>query len=141
MHTIPTNIESDKILYPEQLYLIKGIKLLMQKLTEKKRDITDIRMPRAPYESSYTSLKKIKKLASSKNKRVVFIHLLEKGEMLKRRYRYKLRDKIEKMGIEYYPILGKYVFDWRMYHPNDGHPNDKGYAVIASMIEDILKLK
>lgn len=140
MHTIPANINNKKVLYPEQLYIIKGIKLLKQKLIHKKKHKLDFNMQRTPYETSYKALEKIKKLATSKNKRVLFIHLLEKNEMLKGRYRYKLKDKIEKMGIEYYSIFGKYRFNGSMYHIHDGHPNNKGYQQISEIVSDILKL-
>ena len=112
----------------------------MRKIQKKKPE-PDIDIPKARFEASYKALEKIKKLATSKNKRVLFIQLLEKNEMFKGRYRYKLKDKLEKMGIEYYSIFGNYRFNGSMYHTHDGHPNDKGYQAISEMVSDILKLK
>lgn len=99
---------------------------------------------KAPPKKSGISLEyiaKIKELADAKGKRVIFVHIPEKGETQSGKYRYRVGDRIKAMGVEYHPILKDYQFDLSMFHVHDGHPNDKGYAYISSIIEDILKLQ
>jgi len=142
MRTIKSDVESDSLLYPEQLFLIKGYKLVKEKLLHKKEKHLNFgNMPRKPYEASYRSLEKIVKLAKQKDKRVIFVHLLEKREFHHAKYRFNLKERIEALGIEYFPIIGKYRMDLSMYHVHDGHPNDKGYQRISEIVADILGLK
>jgi len=164
---IDYNIDRETLLLPEELYIVKAYRVLKSryeaykksqeaqeaKLAEAKKDPTAVtktavakpavakKAPPKKHEIGLDYIAKIKALADQKGKRVIFVHIPEKGETRSGHYRYNVGERIKAMGIEYYPVLKDYQFDMSMFHPHDGHPNDKGYAYISSIIEDILKLK
>lgn len=161
-HLIDYAIDKKTLLLPEELYLVKAYRVLKSKfeayIKSKAPQLAIIKSSSVPEKSKIEESKvvkkspekpeinleyiaKIKLLADQKGKKVIFVHLPEKNETILKRYRYDVGQKIKDMGIEYHPILQKYQFDISMFHVHDGHPNDKGYAYISSIIEDILKLK
>jgi len=145
MTLIDYNIDADSLLAPEELYIKKAYKVLKHKLHKIKRDYhaKKEKKTKTPQKKTIglTYISQIKQLAETKGKKVIFIHLPEKSEVIVNEYRYNIAEDIKKLGIEYYPILETDKFDLSMYHIHDGHPNDKGYAYISSIVENILKLK
>ena len=77
----------------------------------------------------------IKIRASFPNARICLIHLPEKGEVMRGRYRLNLQKRIESLGISYFPALYKCYWDNSMFHNNDGHPNNYGYSKISECTE------
>jgi len=168
---IDYNIDRETLLLPEELYVAKAYGVLkskyesFKKAQEQKKAAEKVKeKPVAKSEPKETQkvvtqkpivkkpapkkseisldyIAKIKELADRKGKKVIFVHIPEKGEAQSGKYRYRVGDRIKAMGIEYHPILKDYKFDLSMFHLHDGHPNDKGYAHISSIIEDILKLQ
>lgn len=168
--TIEYSIDSETLLLPEELYIVKGYKVLKNryekyktsKINEaKKKERSRLRdtqkvaakqkldkknihqkVVMKPHHRHYDldAIEKIKALADRNGKRVVFIHIPEKREVVSGKYRYDIAPQIKAMGIAYYPILKTHHFDLSMYHPHDGHPNDRGYAYLSSVIEEILQL-
>jgi lysophospholipase L1-like esterase len=143
---IQRDIEASSLLQPEEPYILKAYQVIKkrlstpkqkQKLSEKAR----LRMLIPPNQHyDINDVKKIKALADRTGKRVIFIHIPEKKEIQIGYYRCNVQEEMKKLGIAYYPLLHTHHFDLSMYHKHDGHPNDKGYAYIASIIEKILKL-
>jgi len=142
---IDRNIDASTLLKPEDIYIVKAAKLLRQKYDNfiakkyKKKPKKSILLTNLNYDMTY--IKKIKTLADKLGKRVIFVHIPEKGETIAGYYRCKIKDDIEKLGIEYHPLLLTHHFNKSMYHVHDGHPNNKGYAYLSSIIEEILHLK
>ncbi len=108
------------------------------KKVEKSDEIKPKVVPKSPprHAIGIEYIAKIKELADKKGKKVIFIHIPEKSEMYNKEYRYDIAKRIKDLGIDYYPILHTHNFDKSMYHIHDGHPNDKGYAYISSIVED-----
>lgn len=142
---IAKNLDSDTLLQPEDPYIKKAYGVLKKKYDNFKNHIKikPRRKTIVPNNLHYdmTYIRKIKKLADSLGKKVIFVHIPEKKEMFAGYYRCQVKDDIEKLGITYYPLLNNYHFDKSMYHKHDGHPNNKGYAYLSSIIEEILHLK
>ncbi len=138
------DIDGSTLLKEEELYVYKAFKLLKDKYEssakttkpkpQKHNLLTDLN-----YDMTYIT--KIKEFADRTDKKVIFVHIPEKREVAEKYYRCKIKDDIEKLGIEYHPLLLTHHFDLSMYHKNDGHPNNKGYTYISSIAEEILKLK
>ncbi len=59
---------------------------------------------------------------------ITLVHFPEKDEVEYGRYRLNLRDHAERLGIQYLPALRQCKWSLDMYHPNDSHPNAKGYS-------------
>ncbi len=165
---IDYDIDSSTLLLPEEPYIVKAYGVLKsryevfrksqegKKETESKKIAKDKKAKEAEKSVALSKpesqkpqvakkqgigldyIAKIKKLADQKGKKVIFIHIPEKSETLSGYYRYNIEDRIKAMDIEYHPVLKDYKFDISMFHPHDGHPNDKGYAYISSIVEDIL---
>jgi len=146
---IDYNINRESLLMSDELYLKKAYRLLKSKYRafRKAKENADNKSTKSkpkyvtPYKIAIPYISKIKELADKKGKRVIFIHIPEKSETKNGYYRYNIANRVKAMGIEYYPILKDYKFDLSMFHIHDGHPNDKGYAKISSIVESILKLK
>ena len=142
---IKKDINSDTLLKPEELYIVKAYRVLKKKwITFKKHKKARVArkfvLPNnLHYDMRY--IKKIKRLADITNKKVIFIHIPEKREAKAGYYRCNIQKDMENLGIAYYPLLFTHHFDMSMYHKHDGHPNDKGYAYLSSIIEEILHLK
>ena len=143
---IDYNLNKDTLLKDEGLYLIKAYILLKNKYKDFKAG-KNIRLKKKstfilPKNISYKfeSIKKLKKLADKLHKKMIFVHIPEKREVTAGYYRCYLKDNLKKIGIPYYPLLYTHHFDMSMYHKHDGHPNDKGYAYLTSIIEEILHL-
>jgi len=145
MTLVDYNIDSNTLLIPDELYITRAYKFLKQKLHKMKQEYKNksehATQSKKSSKGDLTYIAKIKELADKKGKKVIFIHLPEKSEVATKKYRYNIAKDIKDLGIEYYPILETNKFDKSMYHINDGHPNDKGYAYISSIVEKILKLK
>lgn len=168
---IDYNIDRETLLLPEELYIVKAYRVLKSRYEAftKSQEAKKVQEAKKAQETKLTAAKvtpkptakpvarkkaapakheidldyiaKIKALADQTGKRVLFVHIPEKGETRSGHYRYNVGERIKAMGIEYYPLLKDYKFDMTMFHPHDGHPNDKGYAYISSIVENILKLK
>ena len=142
---IPYDIKEENLLAHESLYITKAYALLKQKWIDfkNKKKTRKRRKTVIPDTLSYDMLylQKIKTLADSLGKKVIFIHIPEKAEAKAGHYRCQVKKDIEDLGIKYYPILKPYHFDMRHFHKHDGHPNDKGYAYLSEIIEEILELK
>ena len=141
---IDRDIDAKSLLIPNELYLKKAYRLLKSRLHALKEQIgrkgdTEKKGPQ-PY-GDLVYIAKIKSLAKEKGKRVLFVHIPEKSEVSQGYYRYDIAQRVRDLGIEYYPLMKDNHFDMSMYYPHDGHPNDKGYAYISSLVEKILKLK
>ena len=65
-------------------------------------------------------------------------HIPEKGETFRRRYAINIVQEMQKLEMEYVPLL--LACDWRLshYHKHDGHPNDSGYQHLAECMEKYL---
>jgi lysophospholipase L1-like esterase len=92
--------------------------------------------PPIPVNIDLDPLRKIKNAFQDRN--IHFIHLPEKDEVRKNRYRSELKDKIESLGIAYYPALYESKWSPALYFEYDGHPNCSGYKFIADLIERYL---
>jgi len=145
---IDYNMDASDLLKPEEPYIFKAYKVIRKKLTtppskkpklSMKERLRQLIPPNQRYDMHY--VQKIKALADRTGKKVIFVHIPEKKEIQIGYYRCSVEEDIKKLGIDYYPLLHTHKFDLSMYHKHDGHPNDKGYAYIASIIEDILKLQ
>ena len=142
---IDIDMDAKDLLKPEELYVIKAYNVLKDKFEkflkkEKSKPVPKRIVPNnLNYDMSY--LTKIKALADSMGKKVIFVHIPEKAEAKAGHYRCNVKADIEKLGIAYYPLLQTHPFDMSMYHKHDGHPNDRGYAYLSSIMEEILKLK
>ena len=158
MSLIDYDTDEDSLLLPEELYLKKAYKVLKDRYMaykkskmeqEEKENKPTVKAERHVVETVKKSppkpaigieyIAKIKELADKKGKKVIFIHMPEKNETFTGNYRYHIGQRIKDIGIEYHPILRDYKFDKSMFYTHDGHPNDKGYEYISSIVEDILK--
>ena len=139
MHLIDYNLDRDTLLMPNELYLKKAYRVLRNGIHKKIHNKTTKKYT-PPKRIDIKYIADIKKLADKEGKRVLFIHIPEKGEVENGEYRYDIANDIEKLGIEYYPILKTYKWDRSMYHIHDGHPNNKGYENLSKIVEGILGL-
>ncbi len=148
---IDYNINENSLLLPEELYLKKAYKVFkskyitykeLNKKQEEKVKKLSVKAKKSPHKPTIglEYIAKIKELADKKGKRVIFVHIPEKEETMSGKYRYNVGERIKALDIEYISVLKDYKFDKNMYYTHDGHPNDKGYAYISSIIEDIMKL-
>jgi hypothetical protein len=143
---IEKDVETSSLLQPEEPYLFKAYQVIKKKLSTPKQkqklsEIARLRMLIPPNQHyNIDDVKRIKILANRTGKRVIFVHIPEKKEIQIGYYRCNIQEEMKKLGIDYYPLLHTHHFDLSMYHKHDGHPNDKGYAYIASIIKKILKL-
>ena len=141
---IQYDTDESTLLQPEEMYIYKAFQLLKHKYEtlekqNKPKPIKSVLLTNLNYDMVYIT--KIKEFADQTGKKVIFVHIPEKREVTAKYYRCKIKDDIEKLGIEYHPLLLTHHFDLSMYHKNDGHPNNKGYTYISSIVEEILKLK
>ena len=142
MTLIDYNIDRELLLAPDELYLKKAYRFLKSRLhstvnksDEKKKEYV------APTTTDIRYIADIKALADRIGKKVIFIHLPEKGEVESGEYRYDIAQDLKELGIAYYPVLKTHTWDMSLFHGNDGHPNDKGYGYISSIVEEIMELK
>ena len=83
-------------------------------------------------EANLISLKNI--VATFPNANISLIHLPGKEEVKKNRYNIDIKDRIEEIGIDYFPALELYDWSVNMFHENDGHPNHYGYLNISKFV-------
>lgn len=142
MTLIDYDIDRETLLMPDELYLKKAYRLLRSRIGQKMQK-SEKEQPKytPPSHIDITYISQIKALADKKGKSVIFIHLPEKSEALSGEYRYDITQDLKELGIAYYPVLKTHKWDMSLFHENDGHPNDKGYAYISSIVEEIMKLK
>ena len=142
MTIIDYNLDRETLLMPDELYLKKAYRLLKKRVAQKLQK-SEGKQPKytPPSHIDITYIAQIKALADKKGKKIIFIHLPEKSETAKGEYRYNIAQDLKDLGIAYYPALKTHPWDMSLFHANDGHPNDKGYAYISSIVEEIMKLK
>ncbi len=142
MTLIDYGLDRETLLMPDELYLKKAYRFLRNKLAQKiKEGQKEQKKYIPPSHIDMTYIAQIKALADKKGKNVIFVHLPEKSEAASGEYRYDIAKDLKDLGITYYPVLKTYHWDMSLFHDNDGHPNDKGYAYISSIVEGIMKLK
>lgn len=67
------------------------------------------------------------------------VHLPERHEVQSGRYDLEdLGNLATSLDIEYFPALNRCEWSASMYHPNDPHPNERGYATLSACIEAYL---
>ncbi len=142
MTLIDYGIDREILLIPDELYLKKAYRLLRTRLHQKmQKTEKEQQKHTTPAHIDITYIAQIKALADKKGKSVIFIHLPEKSEAANGEYRYDIAQDLKELGITYYPVLKMHQWDMSLFHENDGHPNDKGYSYISSIVEEIMKLK
>ncbi len=142
MTLIDYDIDRDTLLMPDELYLKKAYRLLRTRLNQKiQKTEKEQQKPIPPSRIDITYIAQIKALADKNGKKVIFIHLPEKSEAASGEYRYDIAQDLKDLGIAYCPVLKTHTWDMSLFHDNDGHPNDKGYAYISSIVEEIMELK
>lgn len=84
---------------------------------------------------SLKALKNIKK--DYPNANITLIHLPEKEEVKKGEYSIpKLKERVENIGITYWPALSKLNWNEKMFFKNDSHPDEDGYNNIIKCVLD-----
>jgi hypothetical protein len=69
---------------------------------------------------------------------ITFLHLPERGEVIRKQYDIDLHDTIEKLSIKYVPALQQCDWGESDFLPHDTHPNQNGYKRVARCLEMLL---
>lgn len=67
--------------------------------------------------------------------RICLFHLPEKDEVARGQYRYDWKNRVEELGIEYYPSLHRNSWSEGMFHEHDTHPTSEGYDRLTNFVE------
>ena len=73
-------------------------------------------------------------------KRIQLIHLPTIAEVAGADYELHPEEKVQALGIAYFPALKECTWPEKMFHADDGHPNAAGYEAIARCVSDHLRL-
>lgn len=74
------------------------------------------------------------------DRRIHFIHVPDKFEVMRGRYDLSLADEMKQRGIDYLPALERCKFSPELYYANDDHPNREGYRQLRECVARLLEL-
>jgi hypothetical protein len=84
------------------------------------------------YQSAILTLRSIAEYFSGVKFRV--FHIPEKGEVFSGKYSLDIKHDINRVGMEYIPLLNSCEWRRNMFHKHDSHPNDYGYINLAGCV-------
>ena len=69
------------------------------------------------------------------------VHFPQKDEIASGRYNLDIGQRVEGLGINYFPALSSCTWTRDMYFPNDGHPSARGYENMSGCVARYLSLE